>query len=67
VDGLAWALWIGAAMVGLGAVAALGIPGRQATPAAPPGTTPQAGTGAAAASDHPRPLVPAGGRGAQWR
>jgi EmrB/QacA subfamily drug resistance transporter len=30
VDGLAWALWAGAAMVGLGAIAALGISGRQA-------------------------------------
>ena len=31
VDGLTWALWIGAAMVGLRAVTALGIQGRKAT------------------------------------
>lgn len=31
VDGLAWALWAGVAMAGLGAIAALGISGRQAT------------------------------------
>jgi hypothetical protein len=31
VDGLSWALWAGAAAVGLGAVAALGISGRQAS------------------------------------
>ena len=31
VDGLSWALWVGAAMVGLGAVTALAIPSRKAT------------------------------------